>query len=802
MNGIKNQTSRLSDYAGIFLLAMGLLLYEVTLTRIFSFVIWSNYAFMIVSTALFGMGLAGVFMSLAGQRRFHMGRDQVPLFSLLFGVLAIVSLVLIIEVPLVVGEFGKLKNWLYLGVIYLALIAPFFCAGVTFTILLSGEGKQVHRLYFFDLIGAALGSILLVLVISPLGASGAVLLAAFLGIAAAAVFAHHGGKWRLALIAATIICAVATPFGEQLLPIKPHQSKRWFQAGMNATMFSAWSSLSRVDVTGRLVDGKVEPYDIWINGGENESMLARYSRTAKQEPAWDSINFPYIYLSAGGRQPKVAIIGSSGGIEVTYALSHDAGHVDAIEMDPVICAVVKDHYKSINDGMFSLPQVNLANDEGRSYIVNSNKRYDLIQMRNNFTPIAFASGAINLSETYLLTVEAFEDYFAHLTDDGILALNRWGTARMCTIIRALGKRLGIKDIDRHVMIVAGEAWMVNGVYLRKRPYTDEEIAAAYRWEKDRGFKVLYAPDMAKDANLYAKILKSDDPRQYYRAGGYELSPPTDNWPFFDHFLYLGRPVDVTSEDLPTDMKKMGLVLRWLPHSLVQKVFGGDPGIPKSDLPMVAITVEIVLISLLLIVLPLVLLGRREASPLRKAPFLAYFSILGAAFIMIELCFIKQFILFLGNPAFSISLVIAALLVFSGIGSFISERFGERPVKALGVVFPLIFALNVAMVFLLPVAFDLFLGSSLAVRIIVSVLVLAPIGTVMGMPFPLGLRLVHNASATMVGWAWGVNGFMTVVGSILTVIISLYLGFQAVLWTAGLLYLCGLWAARGMSAPVK
>lgn len=493
----------------------------------------------------------------------------------------------------------------------------------------------------------------------------------------------------------------------------------------------------------------------------------------------------------------MAIIGSSGGTEVAYALSHGAVDIDAVEMDPVICKLVSGPFAWVNDNMFDLPGVNLINDEGRSYIVNCDKTFDLIQMRNNFTPIAFASGSINLSETYLLTVEAILDYMNHLSDDGILAINRWGTARLCSLMRAAGEKTGIKDVSKHVIIIHGEGWMVNGVYFRKKPYTADEIRAAEKWcQQDKRFSVLYSPEMKKTDNLYAAILKSEDPAEFFRYAGFDLRPPTDNWPFFDHFFQVGPAPNVNDPFVPEDLRMIGLLLQWQPPGIIKRLMGKWT-IPKSDVPLFAITLEIVLISFIFVVLPMWLLGARGGSPVRKGPLVSYFSILGMAFIMIELCYIKQYILFLGNPAFSISLVIAVLLVFSSIGSFLSERFGDDPVRALRMVFPAIFVVNAALIYIAPMVFNAFLGSHIMVRVLMTVLLMAPIGTLMGMPFPLGLRLVHRGSSSMVGWAWGVNGFMTVVGSILTVFISLYLGFHAVLWTAGTLYLLGIWVAGSL-----
>ena len=789
-----------ADFVGIFLLALATLLYEVTLTRIFSFVIWSHFAFMIVSTALFGFGLAGVFLFFAGHRGWKCGRDQVPWFSALFGLSALASLLVIIHVPLSIAEFDRLGPWLSLMAIYVALILPFFFAGLAISLLLSGAAKKVHRLYFYDLVGAALGSMLVVLVIGPLGASGALFLAAGVGALAGYIFLEpaRGGRWLLALLAAAVL--VATPWAENLLPIPAHQAKRWFQTAQANTMFSGWSILSRVDVTGREDKGRLKPVDIFINGGENESLLVEFDRKSPPGPVWgDPLCFPYVFLTQGGKRPKVTIIGSSGGAEVAAALGHKARPIYAVEMDPLICRLIRDDFRQHNDGLFfDYPGVVLVNDEGRSFIANSGQKFDLIQMRNNHTPIALAVGALNLSETYLLTVEGFLDYFHHLSDNGILSLQRWGPTRMCTMVRQVAQRLGIKNVDRHVMILSGHGWTGPNFCFKKSPFTPEEIKAALKYDREFPFELMYHPDMKPDQNLFARILKDPDHKRYWRFAGFNLSPPSDDKPFFDHFMMIGQKVDWRDQGLPFGLREWAKVTMWKPFKFLEGFLDNHP-VPKGEIPLLAIAVQAIFIAAICILVPMWRLGRDKQTKSRRGgwPLLLYFSILGAAFIMIELCYIKQYILFLGYPAISMSLVIAVLLLFSGLGSFVSERFGEQPVRALKVVFPAIFVVNLISLLVTPLVFNALLGAHLALRLAATVVMIAPMGLLMGMPFPLGLRILHQTSPQLVGWAWGINGFMTVAGSIASVFIALYLGFTAILILAGLLYL----SAALLAAPM-
>lgn len=794
------QSSRFSwfiehnDMLGIFFLAMGTLLYEVTLTRIFSFVVWSNYAFLIVSTALLGFGIAGVTLAVTRGKDRWFPKSRVYLYSVLFSLTALLSLEIIIKVPLVVSRFDLAVNWLYLFIVYLAVTIPFFFAGLAISILLSSDSRRVHKLYFWDLIGAAIGSFLLSLVIIPIGASGAIILAALVGIVASVFFFIKRGKTVLALLVLLVVLfAGMIPFGENIFPIQTHENKRWYQSARKNTVFSGWSTLSKVDVVGYDNNRRRE---IFINGGENESYLAQWDHLKHWD---DTTNLPYVFIGGHGKTPKVMVIGSSGGTEVAFALAHGASMVHAVEMDPLIARIVEKDMADWNSHMYQSPRVKQFNDEGRSFIVNTKDKYDLILMRNNFTPIAFASGSINLSETYLLSMEGMNSYLSRLSDTGVLGIIRWGTSRLCTTFRELAEQNTIPDIEKKIMIISGIWWGQHGFYFQKTPFTEKEISDARAYAEKRGRKMLYYPGMAKDTNLYSKILLDANYRQYYTVAGYDLTPVTDDHPFFDHFLTFGSFVDDTDPVLPEELRQIAKMLRWEPTGLMKNIVG-KLALSKSDVPVMAIAFEGVLVSFLGIFIPLLLFSRKQKEKDKaRWPVVLYFSFLGMAFIMIELCFIKQYILFLGHPAYSIAMIISGLLVFSGLGSFLSERYGDKPKVALRFVFPAIFLLIALTIFLMPYIFHTFLGTPLFVRALITLALLAPLGICMGMPFPLGLRLVHQVSSNLVGWAWGINGFMTVLGSVLTVAISLIFGFNMVLWVAGFLYLCCLVVYSRMGA---
>ena len=770
---------------GIFFLSLGTLLYEVVLTSIFSYIVWSNYAFLIVSTALFGFGIAGVFLHLFQGFNSPKGIGRrISILALLFALSAVFSLQVIILVPLDVSSFDQFLDWVFLFIIFLAIIIPFFFSGLAISILLSSDKEKVNKLYFFDLIGASLGSLAIIAFITPLGASGTLLAASALGILSALIFlkGHKAAGMKFLLLFILVGVGILIPFSESIFPIYPHQNKRNFTKKLKNMehFFSGWSSLSKIDVVGKKKNGNLRA-QIWINGGQNQSFLAGIGPYGIGRPRWgESYNFPYMFMR--DKKPKVLIIGSSGGMEVYCALSHHSARVDAVEMDPLICKVVKKDFRKHNGDLFNRPEVHLINDEGRSFVLHTDHKYDLIQMKNNFTPIAIASGAINLSETYLLTEEGFRDYITDLTPDGILALNRWGSIRLCTTLRKAFNSLGRKNVWKHVIVLTGETWMANGFYFRNTPFTKQDILWAQEYAKVKHFRILYHPEMAENENLYARVLKGDNPEAFYSFIGFDLTPPTDNRPFFNHFVKTGGKAIGKNQSIPNELKRIYQLFSWRPWKKAGQV------VSKSDMPIFSLAIESLIVSIFFIFLPLFLRRNDNHEQRRKWPYIYYFSMLGLGFIMIELCLMKQFVLFLGYPALSISLIISVLLFFSGVWSFIAERFRKNEIFWLRIIFVLIFLVNMLFITVLPRIFLFFLGSSFTIRVMVTILILIPIGIVMGMPFPLGLRLVHGYSKGLVGWVWGINGFATVIGSVLMVIIALYYGFDSVFYLACLLYL--------------
>jgi hypothetical protein len=447
-----------------------------------------------------------------------------------------------------------------------------------------------------------------------------------------------------------------------------------------------------------------------------------------------------------------------------------------VELDPVICDLVTGRYADFTGNIFRHPLVRLVADEGRSFVRRSAETYDLIVQIHNISPVALASGALNLSESYLLTVEAFGDYLDHLSEDGVLCINRWGSVRLASLAAETLPRRGVQRPEDHVIATFEKGAGGETFFLKKSPFTPEQVQTLR--EASRRVQVLYAPlpRFKSPENRFYRLLSPELRAATLAATPLDLSAPTDGRPFFDHFSRFAR-FDSDPELLPDSSAK------------VVDFFN------TGDLILLVTLCEGAVLAALFLLLPMLWLGRSGHRLRLRLATLVYFGSLGAGFIFLEICLIQKLILYLGHPVYSIALVIATLLCAMGVGSHLAGRLERpRPGKAALAAAGLILVETVA----LGPVLDGTLGLGFAARVLVAIGLVAPLGLALGLPFPLGLRWLGQAAAGLEPWAWALNGYFTVVGSALAVALALAGGFDAVLGAAAALYL----AAAAASALTR
>lgn len=494
----------------------------------------------------------------------------------------------------------------------------------------------------------------------------------------------------------------------------------------------------------------------------------------------------------GKANPSVLIIGSGAGYQVLEALKGHASSITAVEINSVINDIVAKRMNDYWGNLYHQPEVHLVTDEGRSFVRRSADKYDAIVSVHTISNAAVASGALSLAENYVLTREAFEDYLDHLKPDGSIYFTRpeFQIARLFSTAREAFSNRGLGPLNGHVIAyveggfgtVPGHLAFVAGFLLQKSEFRPEKLGeirktlqAAGASDPSAGIKMLYAPDEPHPGSLYDRIVNAPDLEAVYRSTDVQLAPATDDKPFFNQHTRWSRIRWGTIVDLFSQKQPMGARL-----ALEDR--------PIAEVTLLILLVQSAAVAALFILAPLAVFRRRGLRDMGFWTWCAYFAALGFGFIMVEIALLQRFLLFLGEPIYTYAVILAGLLIFTGAGSSAAGRWGGEPRRTLKWALAAVLAIVLATAVITPAVFRLCLGDGLAVRITVALLLVAPLGFLLGMPFPLGLRLAMQRSSALGSWAWGVNGFFTVIGTVLALILGMMIGFRMVLLLAGASYL--------------
>jgi hypothetical protein len=440
--------------------------------------------------------------------------------------------------------------------------------------------------------------------------------------------------------------------------------------------------------------------------------------------------------------------------------------------------------------IFDDPHVELHTAEARSFIRSTPRQYDVIMAQHTISNAATASGAMSLAETYILTVEAFEDYLAHLTDRGMLWFTRPEPQlpRLVATVREALERAGSQAPERHIIAFAnGPAPSFSaGVMVGRQPFSDTVATAAGATLARNRVRPLYLPGRQVGPVIYRQLLQSDPAQreQIYRQSHTLIRPATDDSPFFNQ-RSRWRDVDAEAVANVFSQRERGRM------ALEDQ--------PVTEVTLLVVLAQSTLLALLFVLLPLWIRRRHDLEGGNS--LLVYFLLLGLGFILTEIALIQRLTLFVGQPVYAFATVVGALLLFSGVGSLYSERIAQSDEAAL----PARLRLLLGSVALALIVFTLvsgpllrgLLGLSLAGRITTTVALLAPIGALMGTAFPLGLRYAGKRMPELIPWAWGLNAVASVVGSVLAIVLATMLGFSGVLLIAAGAYASAilLWLRR-------
>jgi spermidine synthase len=775
-------------YLGLFLLSAATLIFEINLTRIFSVAQFYHFAFMVVSLALLGFGASGIFLTFS-RRADRL--ESLPYSGWGFALSAIGSYALTLYVPF--DSFRIAHDWrqgVVLALHYVALAIPFFCSGAAVGLLLATRPEEANRTYAANLIGSAIGCLIAVVVPSLVGGEGTVLLSAALALLSALILQHYGIHntryvFRIAycvlritqavLVLIFILAAFWTPpFLE--IRLSPYKSLSYALLYPDAELvFQRWNGFSRVDVVRsqsiRGLPGSgfrcsvLPPPQLGLTvDGDDLNFVSR------AEPGFTTLAFTDCLLTTLPYRlrpdARALVLEPRGGFDVLVALAEEAKMVTAVESNLLIVEAVRAQGEWAA-GLYDDPRVTVVVEEGRVYARRAREQYNVVMLSLTAPQRTVTSGAYSLAEDYGYTVEAFADYLARLDEGGLLVVTRWLQVPPSEAIRAFA--LAVEAVERsggepEASIVALRSYRQMLILARRGPFTAGELEAIRAFAAPRAFDLVYLPDIRPhEVNRYnvlpepdyycacIGLLEAEDRNDWYQAYPFDVEPPRDDRPFFGHFFKWGQASEVLAMAGHT----------WQP-------FGG-----AGYFVLLTLLALAVLAAGALILLPLAARGRMRRGKALGAT-LGYFALLGMGYLCVEIPLLQQFILFLGHPAYAMATVLFALLLFSGLGSLLSRR---APLWLVLILLPVLvggYALG------LPALFKATLAAPLETRLIIAVIALAPPGLLMGMPFPKGLALLEQRTPAIVAWAWGVNGAISVVASILAALLALSFGFSAVL----------------------
>lgn len=782
---MKNRT-----LAAIFLISSATLCLVISLTRYFSISQHYHFAFLVVSIAFMGYGASGAFLTLFKSFS-SVDRDRFLSYSsFIYSLTILLSFLICNSIHF---DFIKLawdKDQIFFIFLYYFLLSvPFFFAGLTISFAISRAPTLVNKIYFSDLLGAATGTLLALFVFLLKGDRGVIIFISFLALFASLLFS---GKRRftfnlllLFLMAAEIGLFLHSPSwlsfrisSYKALPIAlkyPHAKH----------LFTKWNAISRVDILEspavRYAPGLSLLYEkefppqlgLSTDGGELSAITHFKNR---EEPSLEFLSFlPSSAAYSFTERPRTLIIEPKGGLDVLSALYFNASQTKVIESNPLTVELLRKELAQFSGYIYHKKNIQVVSGYSRASLKREKNTYDLIVFSLTDVFGSSGTGLYGFSENYLYTTESFVHILNRLSPSGLVSISlyllpppRQETRILATWIDALEK----SKMDPASRIIAIRSWGTISFFIKKSPFSTLEIQKLKDFADKRLFDLVYYPGIKIEEvnihnklekphyyNLTLQLLSPQKRAEFYKNYLFQVKPVTDNRPFFFNFFKLNK--------LKATYK--ALSHKWLPFL-------------QGEFLVFLLFCQSIIVAFILILLPLIFL--RKAIKIRRglsSKILFYFSLIGMAFMFVEITLIQKFILFLGHPLYSISVIIFSLLFSSGLGSFFSKKIlGQNLKRNLKRSLLLCAGLIAFYLFLFPFFYESFIGFNVPLKMILTFLVTFPLGFLMGFPFPTGIRLLEQQEKKLIPWAWATNAFSSVINSIFALIVAFWGGYNLVL----------------------
>jgi len=782
--------------AGLFLVTLATLMLEVLDTRLLSVVTWYHLSFLAVSVAMLGMAGGAVLVFVGGELFApERARRLLPGISLALALAIPLSHVANLAMPFPGMHGFPPSEIAALTVATLVLTIPFVISGVAVTLALTRTGARPGLLYGADLIGAAAGCLAIVLMLEKSDITSTAIAVGACCAAASWCFARYDGRAGLtpAVIGALLVIgAAANARSDRPLGIM-YPKDQWLWLRDDIVDYSKWNAHSFVSVWKPMA--KTPQY--WgagIDAPHPPVMIAHANIDGQAGTAitqWDGnpaslewVEYDVTALPYHLRRGKAGVIGVGGGRDVLTAIRFGSPSITGIEINKAILGALQGKYRDFSR-VADYPGVRLVHDEARSYLTRAGERFDVLQMSLIDTWAATGAGAFTLSENGLYTREAWQVFLRSLTPTGVFSVSRWfdpGNVSETTRLLSLGVAalldFGVASPRDHLVLVSRER--VATLMVSPSAFTAADRAILDRRAADSEFDLRVTPWTPPRDERFKRITAAtslDDLAAATRDPMLDFGPPTDRRPFFFNLLKPSSLASIAGVNYRSEGVVSGnlhatrtlVLLAWIASALVAAIIGW----------------------------PLLRLGRPDVPAPVFRSALVYFSLIGLGFMFVQIPLLQRFSVYLGHPTYAFSIVLFFMILSAGLGSLFSDRLESRGRLANRIPW-LIGALALVEAALLQPAIAGTVGWSMPGRTAIVAAFIAPLAFMMGMCFPIGLRLIGRHSDRVTAWMWGVNGAFGVMGSILAVMTSMWISIDAGVVIAAAMYLLLSWPMRRLS----
>jgi hypothetical protein len=783
--------SGIRNAAGLVSLSAAAIVFEITLTRLFAIQQFHHFAFVVVSLAVLGFAASGLLLSLQSHP------PKLPWLAVGFSLFVIVAYLIINYLPFDSYSitWDPKQVWI-LALYFSAAGLPFLFAGWAIGASLNEAREEAYRPYAANLIGSALGCPLALGSIALLGGEKTVLLSSILGLLAGGLFTS---KWRHLLILAPPMILLGLgclwlPASLQLKlsPYKPLSIAELVPDAKRG--LTLWSTSSRLDVIetdaihvlpGLSLNASILPprqFAIYVDGDGPIPITELSPDNPDAKRLSDAMPTALAYQLRP--QARVLILQPGAGLEAIIALTSSAQQITISNDEPLILQALNDEYAKFSKELLKDPRLRQSDRAARGMLEASRLKFDIITfaLSDGYRPVT--SGAFSLTENYLLTVESFLSAYNHLEPDGLLVITRWlGTppsesARAWATLISAMRDAGVEAPQE--FLIAFRGMRTATLIAAKQPFSSKDLDIVREFLHQNAFDPIVLPDLSPtELNRYNQIPQDvyhdiyqsllEDLDHTLSTYPFDISPPTDDHPFFFHFFRWRQTPEILST--------LGLI--WQP-------FGGS-----GYLVLMALLTLMILLALPVAIAPLFFLRKKRAYHKMGKRIPIYFACLGAGYLLVEIAFIQQLTLLLDRPSIALAAVLFSMLLASGLGSLSSRRIPLR-YALIGLI-----GILLLMDFFLPSVISMALPWSEPMRFLLVVVLLTPAGFLMGIPFVTGLRIMERKSPGLIPWAWSVNGAVSGIAGVLATMIGLEWGLSTTLILGAVTYLFAM-----LTAPVE